>query len=84
MVKSDGNGSYIIDKNIWKAAIAIIAILCAVVGYAGQHALGAIDTAKIAIDGNALMDAQQEVRLALLKEQLDRIEAKLDVYAGRK
>lgn len=81
MVKSDNNGSYIIDKNIWRAALGLIAILLGVVAYGGQSVLtdvkentAAIQANVVADQANSIVDAIQSERMGAIKEQLDRIE----------
>ena len=78
MVKSDGNGSYIVDKNLWKAAISVIAILLGIAGFFGTTALSDIKEAREAIQADAIAGATREARIGILEKQLDRIEGKLD------
>jgi hypothetical protein len=54
MIRPDGNGSYIVDKNVWRAALFIITILLGVAGFFGTTALSDIRTAKEAIQADAI------------------------------
>lgn len=79
MIKSDGNGAYIIHKVIWQAAIGLIALLLGVVAYGGQSILSDVKAAQSAVQANEVVDAIQSERIGAIKEQLDRIERKLDM-----
>jgi hypothetical protein len=83
MVKSDGNGSYIVDKNLWRAALFIITILLGVAGFFGSVALSDLKEAKDAITADAIAGAAREARIEILEKQLDRIEAKIDKLQKR-
>ena len=78
MVRSDGNGSYIVDKNLWKAAIAIISLLIGLVAYGGGKTLDDLKDVSVAVSKNQAYDEAQEARIFILEKQLDRIEEKLD------
>lgn len=78
MVKSDGNGAYIVDKNLWKAAIAIISLLIGLAAYGGGKTIDDIRDVQVAVSKNQAYDEAQEARIFILEKQLDRIEDKLD------
>jgi hypothetical protein len=83
MVRSDGNGSYVVDKNLWKAMLAIIAILLAITGVWGQSILTTVKDAESAIVESKVLDSAQETKINRLQIQLDRIESKIDAALAK-
>ena len=78
MVRSDGNGSYVVDKNLWKGLIALVLILLSITGLWGQSILTTIDNIGEDLRDNQIKDAGQGEEIRGLTKQLDRIESKLD------
>jgi predicted CDP-diglyceride synthetase/phosphatidate cytidylyltransferase len=83
VVRSDGNGSMIVDKNLWRAAVAVIAILLSVIGFFGTMAMSDIKEARDAINVDAVAGAMREARIGTLEKQLDRIETKIDRLSAK-
>lgn len=78
MVRSDGNGAYIVDKWIWKAAISLILILLGITGLWGQSILSTVDGAIKSIHANEIVDARQDEQYRAIMEHLARMEQKID------
>jgi hypothetical protein len=84
MVKSDGNGSYVVDRKLWGFLMLVVTILAGLVVYGGQNAITNLETIRDTVSRNQAYDEQQEARIFILEKQLDRIEAKLDQALSRK
>lgn len=71
MVKSDGNGAYIVDKKLWGIVMTILTILFGLVVWGGQEVVSDV---KESVKANAVQDEQ----IKEMVKRFDRIEAKLD------
>ena len=72
MVKSDGNGAYIVDKKLWGVMMAVLTILAGLVVWGGQ------DIARD-VKENTKINATQSVQIQNLVEQRKEM---LDILRG--
>lgn len=84
MVKSDGNGSVLVDKKLWGLMIAIVVFLAGLVAYGAETALSDIKVIEAEVHANDVGDSRQEAEIGMLREHLTRIEDKLDKALSRK
>lgn len=83
MVQSNGNGSYIINKRLWQAAVGLILLLLGVVAYGGEAVMDDVTKNREAIQKNEVIDAIQSERIGSIKETLDRMEATINAINSR-
>jgi len=77
MVKSDGNGSMIVDKNLWKFLLWFVALLVAITGAWGTSLIADVNTLENKTQLGEVKDAQQDGRIDRIYDKLETIEALL-------
>jgi len=78
MIKSDGNGAYIVDRKLWGLVMALIVALFGLVAWGAQNTVGAVSDNSNTILANTRIIERNSAKIGLLERQLDRIETKLD------
>ena len=78
MVRSNNNGSYIVDKKMFWLIGFIMTAMFSLVGVGVSNVVSEIKENRQATSKNIAYDEAQEARIFMLEKQLDRIEAKLD------
>ena len=84
MVKSDGNGSMIVDKKLFWLMGVIITTLITFLFIGVQSTVSTMNENRASVSENRAYDEGQEKRIITLEKQFDRIEVKLDKLIERK
>lgn len=78
MVKSDGNGAYIVDKKLWSVVMAVMTLLFGLVVWGGQQVIGDAKATNAVLMQHNIEAEGWKKRIEFLERRFDRIEEKLD------
>lgn len=81
--KSDGNGSYVVDKRLWAVVLLVLVGGWTVAGWSAQNLVSRVDAISTLMSEKSITDATQDVEIRVLKETLARMESTLNALNAR-